>query len=610
VGVTADVVRPLDVAATVALVAALATDAGRDDLATRLGVAAARVRRPATIVCVVGEFKQGKSSLVNAMLGRAICPVDDDLATSAITLVRYGPEPHVDVRRRVDDEVVVETIDLSSLPDWVCEQGNPENAKSVERVDISLPSPLLASGLAIVDTPGMGGLGAGHAAATLAFLPFADGLIFVSDASAELSAPEAEFLERASELCPNVLFALTKTDLYPAWRQIAATDETRRSGAADAILPVSSMLSGAAAELGDETLAATSGVPALLDELESAIIGPAKSLAAERGTSEAVGVLDQLEHQFRVEHDALTDPARAAGIVAEVAAATARLENLRGPGARWSVLVADRISDLSNNAGHQFRKAMRDVSRDMDESIEVLKTPQDWDELARRLQTDVAEAVTARFVEIERTTLTIRQDVIELLGAEGTNASQQSSQRHPLDVASFWTDKGIDPNATRHVGQQLGSALTGLRGAQSGIIMFGMVGRFLPAGAAALMLSNPVTIGIGAVFAGVQLNDAHKRKIIARRQQARVNVRQFLDEVQFSVSNEMGEVMRDVQRSIRDEFTALMSELARTFNEAAQRAQSVAQQSGEASRARAVEVAALLDRVAQARQVLAPPVTA
>ena len=65
----------------------------RPDLAQRATAAAARLERPNTVVCVVGEFKQGKSSLVNGLLGRTICPVDDDLATSAITLVRYGDEP-------------------------------------------------------------------------------------------------------------------------------------------------------------------------------------------------------------------------------------------------------------------------------------------------------------------------------------------------------------------------------------------------------------------------------------------------------------------------------------------------------------------------------------
>ena len=96
----------------------------------------------------------------------------------------------------------------------------PGNEKRVERVEITAPSAILRQGLALVDTPGMGGLGAGHAAATLSFLPFADGLILASDASAELSAPEVEFLQRAVELCPTVLFAQTKTDLYPAWERI------------------------------------------------------------------------------------------------------------------------------------------------------------------------------------------------------------------------------------------------------------------------------------------------------------------------------------------------------------------------------------------------------
>ena len=197
----------------------------RPDLAQRATAAAARLKRPSTIVCVVGEFKQGKSSLVNGLLGQTICPVDDDLATSAITLVRFGEQAVATVKRkREDGSAVSEAVAIDQLGDWVSEAGNPRNEKNVERVEITVPSPLLKQGLVVVDTPGMGGLGAGHAAATLAFLPFADGLIFVSDASAELSAPEVDFLRRATELCPTVMFALTKIDLYPQWERIAELD--------------------------------------------------------------------------------------------------------------------------------------------------------------------------------------------------------------------------------------------------------------------------------------------------------------------------------------------------------------------------------------------------
>ncbi len=148
---------------------------GRADLAERASVAAARLRRPATVVCVVGEFKQGKSSLINALLGQPVCPVDDDLATSAITLVRWGEQPAAVVRRKAEsgaagDPPTTETIPIEQVGDWVSEIGNPGNHKRVERVDIVVPSALLKQGLVIVDTPGMGGLGAGHAAATLSFL--------------------------------------------------------------------------------------------------------------------------------------------------------------------------------------------------------------------------------------------------------------------------------------------------------------------------------------------------------------------------------------------------------------------------------------------------------
>jgi hypothetical protein len=69
-----------------------ARERGRDDLAARLGQVAERVARTETVVCVVGEFKKGKSALINALLGRPVCPVDDDLATTTVTVVRYAGE--------------------------------------------------------------------------------------------------------------------------------------------------------------------------------------------------------------------------------------------------------------------------------------------------------------------------------------------------------------------------------------------------------------------------------------------------------------------------------------------------------------------------------------
>src|SRR5690242_14261876 len=60
----------------------LADDAGRVDLVARLDQVAAGLMSAEVPVAVVGEFKQGKSTLVNALLRTDVCPVDTDVVTS------------------------------------------------------------------------------------------------------------------------------------------------------------------------------------------------------------------------------------------------------------------------------------------------------------------------------------------------------------------------------------------------------------------------------------------------------------------------------------------------------------------------------------------------
>ena len=65
----------------------------RPDLSARLATTRKRLSDPAFHVFVIGEFKQGKSSLVNALLNAPVCPVDDDIATSVPTAIRFGDPP-------------------------------------------------------------------------------------------------------------------------------------------------------------------------------------------------------------------------------------------------------------------------------------------------------------------------------------------------------------------------------------------------------------------------------------------------------------------------------------------------------------------------------------
>ena len=577
---------------------------GRADLAQRASIAAARLKRPSTVVCVVGEFKQGKSTLINALLGQQVCPVDDDLATSAITLVRYGEQAGAIVRRKAEsgnpgDPPITENIAISDVHQWVSEIGNPGNHKQVERVEIVVPSPLLKQGLVMVDTPGMGGLGAGHAAATMSFLPFADGLLFASDASAELSAPEVEFLRRASELCPTVLFVQTKIDLYPHWQRIMDLNKGHfeRAGVSPPMVAVSSALRQEALARKDRSLNEMSRVPEVVQHLADDVVGPAKATAAQRSIADTRSIIGQVTAGLRAEREILADPAKAAEAVQALEQAKARLDYLRGPGAKWNVLVGDRVSDLSNNVNYRFRAATRNISKLMDERIEALTKGSEWDDLARYIQTVVADEVTQAFIDLEQGRNDIRAEVVELLREEHLDLAERSPIGTGFDVTDMWQGKALEQDASSGK-KAFTTTITTIRGAQGGIYMFGMLGTFLPTAAGVLIASNPVLLGIGAVFGGMGLADDRKRKIAARRQAARSQVRQFLDDVQFEMGNQIGNLIREIQRDLRDEFTDRISELVRTYTDTAQRAQADAQKTGKERQERGAELDASLASLA------------
>ena len=107
---------------------------GREDLVARVAAARQRVEDPDFRVLVVGEFKQGKSSLVNALLDVDVCPVDDDIATSAPTAVRYDEQRSARVLYKPSDDDPdgkqrSEEIDVDRIREIVTEATNPANER-------------------------------------------------------------------------------------------------------------------------------------------------------------------------------------------------------------------------------------------------------------------------------------------------------------------------------------------------------------------------------------------------------------------------------------------------------------------------------------------------
>ena len=192
-----------DVEQVLAAIGRAAQRHDRADLQARVELAQARLADPACRVVVCGEFKKGKSSLVNALLGARVCATDADVATAIPTYVRWGErlEAHV-----LDEESPGSARGAAVAAAEVDTVATGHAGPSARALEIRLPRELLAGGLVLVDTPGIsGGLASAHAGVALRALAVADVLVFVTDAGAELGAAEIEFLAQAAALCPVVV---------------------------------------------------------------------------------------------------------------------------------------------------------------------------------------------------------------------------------------------------------------------------------------------------------------------------------------------------------------------------------------------------------------------
>jgi ribosome biogenesis GTPase A len=132
---------------------ALARSADAPAIAADAEALATRIAESRFYVAVLGQFKRGKSTLVNALLGEPVLPVGVVPVTTVVTVIRHGEERAARVRLEDDEWHWVEP---STLSEYVSEERNPGNEKHVTGIEVFHPSPLLASGLCLVDTPGVG----------------------------------------------------------------------------------------------------------------------------------------------------------------------------------------------------------------------------------------------------------------------------------------------------------------------------------------------------------------------------------------------------------------------------------------------------------------------
>lgn len=175
-------------------------------------------------LAVLGQFKRGKSTLLNALLGDDLLPTDILPVTAIPTFIHSGSQIGAKVHFLNNSEpreyAVEEGGSLAEfLSEYVTEVGNPHNKYLVSRVEISHPAPLLQQGVVLVDTPGVGSTHKHNTEIAHQILPQCDAALFLVSPDPPITEMELDYLNEIKQRLPRTFYLLNKIDFLDEQEQ-------------------------------------------------------------------------------------------------------------------------------------------------------------------------------------------------------------------------------------------------------------------------------------------------------------------------------------------------------------------------------------------------------
>lgn len=543
---------------------------GRADLSARLSAARDRITDPLIRVVIAGQLKQGKSQLLNSLLNMPVARVGDDESTVLVTVVGYADEPSarivVDCGPR-GDTAVEESVDVP-ITDLRTDLRRAPQARGrrVLRVEVGAPSPLLKGGLTFIDTPGVGGHGQPHLSATLGLLPDADAVLFVSDASQEFTEPEMRFLRQAVEICPVAAIFATKTDLYPFWRQVvdADTAHLRRAGLDLPVIGVSSLLRSHAVQSNDKELNEESNFPAIVDFLSTRVLSRENDRIRDQVVSEIRSAAEHLNLSLGSELSALTDPEQARRLTADLERRKQEAQDALQQTALWQQVLTDGIADLTGDVDHDLRARFRAITQHAEAVIDSCDPTVQWAEIGARVEDDVANAVGDNFVWAYQRAEALAAEVARTF----VDAGLDSVQMPELSAREMAAGMGRLKSLARLESKPIGKGhkvITSMRGSYGGVLMFGML-----TSVAGLGMFNPISLGAGLLLGRKAYHEDMENRMLRVRNEAKTNLRRFVDDVLFVVTKESRDRLKNIQRQLRDHYREIANQTTRSLNDSLQ----------------------------------------
>ena len=288
------------------------------DVIAKLTALQARLDEGVLRVAVLGQFKRGKSTLLNALLEAPLLPSGVIPVTAIPTFVRAG----AGAKARITFADGKAALEFSGEPDiqsaleqHISEAQNPKNCLHVEKVEIEFPSDFLKRGVLAIDTPGVGSTFLHNTETAEAVLGECDAALFVLSADPPITEVEVKYLRDVQKLIPKVFFILNKVDLLDeSDRTLAekflADVLAEQAGVSPPvrIFCVSGRWGMRAKQEANETLLAESGIKHLQNVLADELAREKRAIVLSVVRMRAASLVEEMLFQGELEHKALLLP--------------------------------------------------------------------------------------------------------------------------------------------------------------------------------------------------------------------------------------------------------------------------------------------------------------
>jgi Dynamin family len=549
--------NPEEVARVCEAIAAAVEQSGdphtRDAAAAAIRETVERTTAGVAEVFVVGEKKAGKSSLINALAEWPdLLPVDADVATNVYIVVGHLDQPEAFAYLTNTDEPVA--IGLDQIATYAAL--DPVTGKAfrddVRHVTAGILSPLLASGLSLVDTPGVGGLLAGHTHLTRAMLREADALVFVTSAAGELTKSALDFLADATARIATVFFVLAQIDISPGWQQVLernrklVTEHAPRYASAP-WFPVSNRAeieALTAVRSGDDELARSrrevSGCASLRETLTSRVAEHGLDLrmrnALQVARIEADALVTGWEYRIRL---LSLDP----GLTAELEARWTLLKQLVADDAQWRAELAKGLRAFDRELRLSLQRSMNEIREMAETKIAISTEAGELDQIPADLEAAIAGAALDLDLNAREAVRKILAAVRDKIGQTDARLGLPGKLRRMPPLVPTAHDADGFAAAVERAAPALGLGM--------------LAGSAVAAITSSVLL--PVLAGVGAMTM-LSRRRKHREALLRGRADATRYLSRALSEMNTEYSAEIGALTEDVGNRLSAAITAYVDQ--------------------------------------------------